>query len=60
MKLIYNYYCRYIWGQYQEPKILSVEIGNLIGKHIYFDYVGHGTIQESPKMANNNKTICKP
>lgn len=44
---LYNYYNVDIYGDnIQEAKDISVEIGNLIGKNIYFDYTYEKEIQK--------------
>lgn len=59
---IYNYYNVDIFGDnIQNAKNISVEIGNLIGKDIYFDYVvGHGTNQEVQKWQIIIKQFANP
>lgn len=59
---IYNYYNVGIFGDnIQNAKNISVEIGNLIGKDIYFDYVvGHGTHQEVQKWQIIIKQFANP
>lgn len=59
---IYNYYNIDIFGDnIQNAKNISVEIGNLIGKNIYFDYVvGHGHNQEIQKWQILVKQFANP
>ena len=59
---IYNYYNVDIFGDnIQNAKNISVEIGNLIGKDIYFDYVvGHETNQEVQKWQIIIKQFANP
>ena len=59
---IYNYYNVDIFGDnIQNAKNISVEIGNLIGKNIYFNYVvGHGTHQEVQKWQIIIKQFANP
>jgi len=59
---IYNYYNVDIFGDnIQNAKNISVEIGNLIGKDIYFDYVvGHGSHQEVQKWQIIIKQFANP
>jgi len=59
---IYNYYNVDIFGDnIQNAKNVSVEIGNLIGKDIYFDYVvGHGSHQEVQKWQIIIKQFANP
>ena len=59
---IYNYYNVDIFGDnIQNAKNISVEIGNLIGKNIYFDYVvGHGSHQEVQKWQILIKQFANP
>lgn len=59
---IYNYYNVDIFGNnIQNAKNVSVEIGNLIGKDIYFDYVvGHGSHQEVQKWQIIIKQFANP
>lgn len=59
---IYNYYNVDIFGDnIQNAKNISVEIGNLIGKDIYFDYVvGHGSQQEVQKWQIIIKQFANP
>ena len=59
---IYNYYNVDICGDnIQNAKNVSVEIGNLIGKNIYFNYVvGHGSHQEVQKWQILIKQFANP
>lgn len=59
---IYNYFNVDIFGDnIQNAKNISVEIGNLIGKDIYFDYVvGHGSHQEVQKWQIIIKQFANP
>lgn len=59
---IYNYYNIDIFGSnISNAKNISVEIGNLIGKDIYFDYVvGHGSHQEVQKWQIIIKQFANP
>lgn len=59
---IYNYYNIDIFGDnISNAKNISVEIGNLIGKDIYFDYVvGHGSHQEVQKWQIIIKQFANP
>lgn len=59
---IYNYYNVNICGDnIQDAKNVSVDIGNLIGNNIYFDYVvGHGSHQEVQKWQIIIKQFANP
>ena len=59
---IYNYYIVDIFGDnIQEAKNISVDIGNLIGNNIYYDYVvGHGHNQETQKWQILIKQFANP
>lgn len=59
---IYNYYNVNICGDnIQDAKNVSVDIGNLIGNNIYFDYVvGNGSHQEVQKWQIIIKQFANP
>lgn len=59
---IYNYYIVDIFGDnIQEAKNISVDIGNLIGNNIYYDYVvEHGHNQETQKWQILIKQFANP
>lgn len=59
---IYNYYNVNICGDnIQDAKNVSVDIGNLIGNNIYFDYVvGSGSHQEVQKWQIIIKQFANP
>lgn len=59
---IYNYYNVNICGDnIQDAKNVSVDIGNLIGNNIYFDYVvGKGSHQEVQKWQIIIKQFANP
>lgn len=59
---IYNYYNIEIFGDnIKNEKDISVEIGNLIGKNIYFDYVVHkDEAQETQKWQILIKQFANP
>ena len=59
---IYNYYIVDIFGDnIQEAKNISVDIGNLIGNNIYYDYVvGRGHNQETQKWQILIKQFANP